>query len=338
MGSALLNQYLNLPIPHLGDIMKKWLVAGLISVFSTSVFATDFFTIGTGEITSSDFPMGVVICRWVNTQTPETNLHCTVEATDGSVANINHIKDGTMAFGFAQSDVIYQSYRGINRFKGKPYKKLRSVMTIFPKVLTLVVNKNAGISTVQDIKGKRINVGHSGSDSETITMDMFREAGLSKQDLALVTTLSTTECPTALQAGHIDGYFFMVGHPTANIRMATDLTAINIIPLENKLRNQMVNKFPYYSQETIPWGLYDGVNEAIQSIGVKATLVTSVDVPDKWVRLVVKTIVDNFVYLKHIHPLLQQDAVTKKGLTEGRFSAPLHPAAKKYYMERGILP
>jgi len=327
----------NFQIPHLGDIMKKWLVA-LVFVFSTNVFATDFFTIGTGGITGSYFPMGVIICRWVNTQTPETDLHCTVESTAGSVTNINRIKEGTIAFSLAQSDVIYQSYRGINRFDGKPDKKLRSVMAIYPEVLTLVVNKNAGISTLQDIKDKRINVGNPGSGSEMITMDMFREAGLSKQDLALAGTLSSTECPTALQKGQIDGYFFMVGHPSANIRMANALSAIDIIPLESKLINQMVKKIPYFNKGIIPWGLYEGVDEkTIQSIGVKATLVTSVDVPDKWVRLVIKTILDNFEYLKHIHPLLRQDAVTKKGLTEGRFSAPLHPAAKKYYQEIGLL-
>jgi uncharacterized protein len=318
--------------------MKKWFVAGLIFVFSPGVFATDFFTIGTGGITGSYFPMGVVICRWVNTETPETNLHCTVEMTDGSVANLNHLKEGTIAFALVQSDVIYQSYRGINRFEGKPYKKLRSVMAIYPEVLTLIVKKNAGITTLQDIKGKRINMGNPGSGSEVVTMNMLREAGLSKQDLALATTFSSTECPTALQKNQIDGYFFMVGHPTANISIAASLTAIDIIPLENQLIKQIVQKYPYYIKGTIPWGLYESVDEkVIQSIGVKATLVTSADVPDKWVRLIVKTILDNFVYLKHIHPLLQQDAVTKKGLTEGRFSAPLHPAAKKYYEEIGLL-
>ncbi|MDM8557796.1 TAXI family TRAP transporter solute-binding subunit [Candidatus Parabeggiatoa sp. HSG14] len=318
--------------------MKKWLVAGLVFVFSTNVFATDFFTIGTGGITGLYFPMGVVICRWVNTQTPETNLHCTVEATDGSVANINQIKEGTIAFGLAQSDVIYQLYRGINRFKGKAYKNLRSVMAIYPEVLTLVVNKNAGISVLQDIKGKRINVGNPGSGTEVITTATFNEAGFSKQDLALAAAFSLTECPTALQKGQIDGYFFMVGHPTANIRIANSLTAIDIIPLENKVISQMVKKFPYLIKGTIPWGLYEGIDEkVVQSIGVKATLVTSVDTSDELVRLVVKTILDNFEYLKYVNPLLRQEAVTKKGLTEGRFSAPLHPAAKKYYQEMGLL-
>ena len=317
--------------------MKKLIIL-VFFIFNTHVFATDFFTIGTGGITGSYYPMGVVICRWVNTQTSETNLHCTVESTASSITNVNYIEDGTIAFGFAQSDIVYQSYRGMNRFEGKANKNLRSVMAIYPEVLTLVVRKNAGISTLQDIKGKRINVGNPGSGTEVITSAVFSEAGFSKQDLALATAFSSTECPTVLQNNEIDGYFFMVGHPTANIRIANNLTAINIIHLEDKVINKMIKKFPYLIKGTIPQLFYEGIDEKpIQSIGVKATLVTSADTPDELVRLVVKTVLDNFEYLKYVHSLLRQDAVTKKGLTEGRFSAPLHPAAKKYYQEIGLL-
>jgi len=304
-------------------------------ILSNSTFAIDFFTIGTGGVTGSYFPMGTVICRWINAVTNETNLHCNVQ-TGGSVTNINNIKNNNIAFGLAQSDAVHQAYHGTKRFEGKAYKELRSVMAIYPEMMALVVNKSAGIKTLRDIKGKAINLGEPGSGHEVTTMDIFREVGLFKEDLKWAGDLKGDDCPKKLGKNEIDGYFYMVGHPTANIRLAADSTKIDLVPITGNAINRMIEKYPYYIKDIIPGGLYDGVNKDVLSIGVKAVLVTSAAASEKTVRLILETVLDNFSYLKHFHPLLRQRAVTKESLLEG-LSAPLHPAAKKYYQEVGLL-
>jgi len=314
--------------------MKKFVIAGLLIV-SSNTFAVTFFTIGTGGVTGSYFPMGTVICRWLNTQTHETNLHCNVQ-TGGSVTNINNLKTEKIAFGFAQSDVIYQAYHGTKRFEGQPYPNLRSIMAIYPEMMALVVDKRAGIKTLTDIKGKKINVGNLGSGHEVTTRDIFQEVGLLQADLKLASHFKDEACPSALNNQLIEGYFYMGGHPTANIRMAANLTKIDLIPISGNAIDNMIAKYPYYIKGVIPSQLYQGINEDIPSIGVKAVLVTSVNASNKEVRLILKTVLDNFAYLKHIHPLLRQRAVTKENLLEG-LSVPLHPAAHKYYQEVGLL-
>ena len=66
---------------------------------------------------------------------------------------------------------------------------------------------------------------------------------------------------------------------------------------------------------------------------MKATFVTSSDVPDDVVYEVVKAVFDNFDRFKGLHPAfanLKETDMIKDGL-----SAPLHPGAVKYYKERG---
>jgi TRAP transporter TAXI family solute receptor len=99
----------------------------------------------------------------MNKNKKQTGIRCSVESTGGSVYNVNTIHAGELDFGIAQSDTAYQAYHGEGKFKNKPIKELRSVMAIYPELLALVVRKDAGIKTLPDIKGKRINIDVPGS-------------------------------------------------------------------------------------------------------------------------------------------------------------------------------
>lgn len=316
--------------------MKKILVIGTALAFSTNALATDFFTIGTAGVTSSSFPMGVTICRAVNTQTKATGLHCNVESTDHMDAIINNLKSGKTEFGIVQSDAVSRAYHGTEQYKGKAYPELRAVMAIYPTVLTLVVNKTAGIKTLQDIKGKRINLGHPGSSADVTVTELLGEMGLTKQDFAFAGDLEEASCPGALKNNKLDGYFAMVGHPSANIGMAADSVQVELIPIVGNFVEKILKDHPYYFKTVVPGGLYKGVQSEIPTLGVKAVLVTSATASDKSVRLLMKTVLDNFENFKKIHPLLAQEAVTKKNLLV-ELNAPLHPAAAKYYKEVGLL-
>jgi TRAP transporter TAXI family solute receptor len=126
--------------------MKKF-VGSIIAaaVLATSAAAYEYITIGTGSVTGVYYPTGGAICRLMNKMKKQTGIKCTVESTGGSVYNINAIKKGELDFGIAQSDVVYQAYHGEGKFKGKPFKGLRVVMSIHPELLTLVVRKDSGI-------------------------------------------------------------------------------------------------------------------------------------------------------------------------------------------------
>ncbi|MBN1839851.1 MAG: TAXI family TRAP transporter solute-binding subunit [Campylobacterales bacterium] len=316
--------------------MKRQLaLLTLTGALSVPMFAAEFITIGTGGVTGTYYPTGGAICQMVNKNKKSTNIRCSVESTGGSVYNVNTIKAGELDFGISQSDTAYQAYKGEGKFEGAAaVPELRSAIAIYPELLALVVNQKSGIKTISDLKGKKINMDSPGSGTRMTAEMVFDAFGLKTSDLALANELKSSEGPTMLQDNHIDGYFFMVGHPTANIKDAANSVDISIVPIEGAGIDAMIKKYPYFAKGTISGSFYKGVPNDVPSIGVKAVLVTSTKVKDEVVYQVVKTILDNFEKFKELHPAYK--TITKESLLEG-LSVPQHPGAIKAFKEAGLL-
>ncbi len=313
---------------------KKLATIALAGALSLPAFAAQFITIGTGGVTGVYYPTGGAICRMVNKQKKKTGIRCSVESTGGSVYNVNTINQGELDFGISQSDTAYQAYNGLGKFKGKPIKVLRSVMAIYPELLTFVVAKRSGIKTLMDVKGKRINIDTPGSGTRMTTEIVLKAFGIKHSDLKQIDELSSSEGPTLLKDDHIDGYFAVFGHPTANIKDAANSVDIDLIPIEGKVVDKLVKKYPYYAKGVISGTFYKGVTHDTPSIGVKAVLVTSSKISEKVVYTVTKTILDNFTAFKKLHPAYK--TITKKSLLDG-LSIPQHPGAIKAFKEAGLL-
>jgi len=313
---------------------KKLATIALAGALSLPAFAAQFITIGTGGVTGVYYPTGGAICRMVNKQKKKTGIRCSVESTGGSVYNVNTIHQGELDFGISQSDTAYQAYNGIGKFKGKAIKELRSTMAIYPELLTFVVAKRSGIKTLMDVKGKRVNIDTPGSGTRMTTEIVLKAFGIKHSDLKQIDELSSSEGPTLLKDDHVDGYFAVFGHPTANIKDAANSVDIDLIPIEGKPVDMLVKKYPYYAKGVISGTFYKGVTHDTPSIGVKAVLCTSAKTSDKVVYTVVKTILDNFAAFKKLHPAYK--TITKKSLLDG-LSIPQHPGAIKAFKEAGVL-
>ncbi len=318
-------------------LLVFFVVLAFMFFFANSSFARyRFITIGTGSVTGVYYPTGGAICRLMNKIRSKTHVRCSVESTGGSVYNVNMINKGDLDFGIAQSDVVYQAITGTGKFKGHPIKKLRVVMTIHPELMTLVVRKDSGIKKFSDLKGKVVNIGNPGSGQEATSRMIFKYCKnvVSLKDI-VVENLKASECPNALRDRKIDAYFYMVGHPTANIKEAADAVPIDIISLDIPCIRKLVADKPYYAWGVIPAGMYKGVNHPTKTFGVKATLVTSADMDPNVVYWMVKTILDNFDKFKRMHPAYR--TLTKKDLLKGFDLRWLHPGARKAFEEEGLL-
>lgn len=306
----------------------------LIGILYLPALAAEFITIGTGGVTGTYYPTGGAICNLVNQYTKTTQLRCSVEATNGSVYNINSIKNNELDFGLVQSDVVYQAANGIGTFKNQKVKKLRSVMAIYPELLTLVTRRDANINSLADLKGKRINIGNLGSGQESSTNLLFRESNIDKATLKFASSLKASEMPDALRDNKIDGYFYMVGHPNTNIKEASDSVDIKLVSITGSNIYKLLQKYPYYTRASIPAGMYKGNPEETKTYGAKAVLVTNSKVSKKAVYTLVKAILSNFDTFKQLHPAYTH--ITKESLLDG-LSAPLHKGAKQYFKEKGLL-
>jgi TRAP transporter TAXI family solute receptor len=295
-----------------------------------------FITIGTGGVTGVYYPAGGAICRLVNRDRAKHGLRCSVESTGGSVANVNLLKSGEIEFGVAQSDVQYNATKGLAQFqKDGAYGDLRAVFALHPEPFTVVARKEANITKFEDFKGKRFNVGNPGSGTLASMNELLAAMGWKMSDFSLASELRPDEHGPALCDGKIDGFFYAVGHPSANIQDPTTICGAKLIPLTGPAVDKLVKDKPYYAVATIPGGMYPNNPQPTATYGVQATVVSSAKVPDEVVYTVVKTVFENLDEFKKLHPAfanLKPEDMVKNGL-----SAPLHPGALKYYKEKGLI-
>ncbi len=318
--------------------MKKLATIAVLGALAIPAFSAKFVTVGTGGVTGVYYPTGGAICRMANKIKKETNIRCSVESTGGSVYNVNTIKAGELDFGIAQSDVVFQAYNGTGKFEGKAYKDLRTLMTIYPELLTFVVRKDSKIKSLMDMTNKRINIGNPGSGQRNTTDVLFNSSPkLDVKNLKIAMELKAAEMPTALKDNKIDGYFYVVGHPTANVKDAANSVNIDLVNISEENfppLKQILKDHPYYGTGTIPKGMYKGVDHDTKSFGVKATLVTSANMSDTAVTAILRSILENFDAFKKLHPAYK--TITKESLLEG-LGAPQHPAAIVYFKKLGLL-
>jgi TRAP transporter TAXI family solute receptor len=293
-----------------------------------------FLTIGTGGVTGVYYAAGGAICRLVNKDRAKHGIRCSVESTGGSVFNINTIKAGELDLGVAQSDVQYNSAKGEGQFKDAgAYGDLRAVMSLHPEPFTVLTRKELNAKSFTDMKGKKFNVGNPGSGTRASLEELIAAMGWKLSDFALASELKADEHGPALCDGKIDGFFYGVGHPSANIQDPTTSCGAKLVPITGPAVDKLVKEKPYYALATIPGGLYPGNAAPTQTYGVLATLVSSSKVPADSVYAVVKAVFDNFEEFKKLHPALanlKPEDMVKNGL-----SAPLHEGAARYYKEKG---
>jgi len=177
-----------------------------------------------------------------------------------------------------------------------------------------------------------MNIGNPGSGTRG-TWEVIEETqGWKRSDLALAGEMKSAETGAAMCDGKLDAYFWLVGHPSALTQESLASCASHLVNVSTPEIDKLVAEKPYYRQATIPAGMYNNEKD-VTTFGVGATFVTSADVPEEVVYVVVKAVFENFDQFKKLHPAfanLKQDEMIKDSL-----SAPLHAGAEKYYKEQG---
>jgi len=309
-------------------------LATSVLLSGTAMAQQTFITIGTGGVTGVYYPTGGAICRLVNKTRKEHGIRCSVESTGGSVYNTRTIRAGELDFGVVQSDVQSAAIAGERAFKDdEPYAGLRAVFSVHPEPMHVMVRADAGINSVADMKGKKVNIANPGSGTRVLAGVLMEAAGVTPDDFALAAELKSSEQSAALCDGKIDATIWAAGLPNGSSMEATSTCDVKILDLTTSGTDKVLASNPAYAAATIPGGMYPNNDADIASWGPKATFVTDSNTPDKVVYTLVKSVFENFDDFKKLHPAfgrLSEAEMIKDGL-----SAPLHPGAAMYYKERG---
>lgn len=319
--------------------MRKLLVGATVGALGLTLAAgaataqQRFISIGTGGVTGVYYPTGGAICRLVNKNRKEHGIRCSAESTGGSIYNINTIRAGELEFGVAQSDWQYHAYNGTSKFKDQgAFKDLRAVFSVHPEPVTIIARGDSGIGNIEDLKGKRLNIGNPGSGTRGTWEVIEGALGWKRSDLKVAAELKSAETGQALCDNKIDAYFWLVGHPSALTQETLSSCDAKLVNATGDAISKLVADNSFYRMATIPAGMYNN-SEDVTTFGVGATFVSSAKVPADVVYVVVKAVFENFDDFKKLHPAFAN--LKAEEMIKDSLSAPLHDGAAKYYKEKG---
>jgi len=264
----------------------------------------------------------------------DPNLELTAEGTGGSAENLRSVNSGDFQFGIVYSGDVALGAQGQLPNDTTKYTNVLPVAPLYGGVIHLVVTKNSGIETVNDLPGKRIALGNAGSGAALSAERYFAHMGL--LDKVKVEYLGYSQAAAAMGDGQLDGFWILAGFPNASVTEATTYTDIRLIDVYNPgVEKGFFEAYPFYSARTLTGGAYTGVDEDVPSFQDTALWVANADVPDEVVYNALKAVFSDagLERLRQAHPSAREVQL-EKGI-EG-IANRLHPGAVRFWEEQGV--
>lgn len=314
-------------------VVLALLVAGGLAASGAPARAAQDLLFGGGAVTGVYFKAVLYACNILN-KVSDGTYNCIGRPGLGSVFNVNAVSRGLLDFGIVQSDVQYQAFHGEGDWEKKPLENLRSLFSLHTETVLLVTRAATPIRTVEDLRGQSVNLGNPGSGARVNAEQILELYGIDIENDIRAEGLQQNEANQALIEGKIDAFFYTVGNPAIAIEDIADAVEIRIVPIDSPAVQAFVAEHPYYVMTEVPGGLYRGVDQAVVTYGVNATVVARAEMPDQVVTDFVSMIFENLDELRTSYPVFENlDPAT---MMEG-LSAPLHPAAEAYFTRQGLL-
>lgn len=204
----------------------------------------------------------------------EAGIAIDVKESSGSIDNIGRIgSKENAALGIVQSDVLGFLKRSDAEESKKMTKNLRMVFPLFKEEVHLVASKQ--IKTFDELAGKTIAVGETGSGSWLTAMNLFAMGNISPKQILRV---PPEEGLVAVLRGNADAMLFVSGKPvklfenlsrlSERMEYASLLDTVHLLPLNKD------SFYKEYQRAEITPKDYPFVTETVPTLAVNALLVS----------------------------------------------------------------
>ncbi len=284
----------------------------------------------TGGTSGTYFSLGDAMANILNTKLSNSTL--AIYSTGGSGENIRLISERKADLAIVQNDVMYYAYTGTDLYADKgTFTEFSAVAGIYDECVQIVTCRD-DIHTVDDLRGKIVSVGDSGSGVEFNARQILSAYGMTFSDIHAENS-SFANSADNLADGSIDAAFIVAGLPTKAVMDLSEKNAVHLVAIDDEHVKILQENYSFYTRSTVPDGTYPGLNESTDTVSVRATLIAS-----------------NRLERDKVYEFLTLLFSEKEKISAGEknFSTfeledslngidiPFHKGARKYYEEQGV--
>ncbi|MBM7578263.1 TAXI family TRAP transporter solute-binding subunit [Jeotgalibacillus terrae] len=283
----------------------------------------EFINIATGGTGGTYYPLGGTFAQLIE---DETGITTTANTSNASAENMAMIDNEEAEIAFVQTDIASYAVEGSQMFDA-PIETIQGLATLYPETIQIVTSAESGIESVEDLAGKTVSVGESGSGTRLNAEQILEVHGMSFDDMD-VQNLSFDDSTTGIQDGSIDAAFITGGTPTGAVEGLAAQVDVVIVPIAADMAQALMDEYPFYSEDEVASGTY-GLEEAVPTVAVQAMLAVSSELSEDVVYDITKAIFENTDSITHP----KGEFITVDSALDG-IGIDVHPGAQRYYDEQ----
>jgi len=263
----------------------------------------------------------------------DERIQVKVIATKGSRQNLELLEAGDVDVGQVEGNAARLALDGI----GRPAIDLRVLSVMYPNPGMFVVRGDSGYASIEDLKGQPIAFGTQASGLRILANDVLDGLGLDPgKDFQQIILNKAADGPRLVLDGEAEALWGAgIGWPGFVAVTGGEAGGRFIAPSPEQVR-QIREKYPHLQKMTVPAGTYKGQLEDIHSVGLWSLILARPDLDNETAYRLVRAMhlgYDEFT------ARLPQGRYTQAANTVNYVPAErLHPGARKFYEEIGLLP
>lgn len=306
--------------------------AGLIS--SNPAHAAEDLVLGTTNRSTGDYNVGRALCRQLSRSSK--NISCSVrpvekQDTAEPLAVLSDVRNGAIEFGIVRSDWQFHAYKGSGpvKFMDVKFDNIRSLLSLHDEAFTIIVRKDGNINVLQDLTGKRVNIGEPGSIRRQLMDILMHALDWSTDTFQMTNQLNEAEQSLALCHNRVQAIVAVTSHPNSMIKKTLSLCNAKIISVGTDIISKIKSNHPYLVDVAIPANAYADNSSTVDTFGLTSTLVSAAETDTGTVFTIVKSLLNDFDGMRHSHIAfrdLDLNKMKSRGLT-----APIHSGAQQFY-------
>jgi len=304
----------------------------LLFLSASSAGAMDLL-LGSGKTGSFSNFVGKSICRAINRHADD--LHCSVSPAPDDMHSITNLAGGSLDICLLDSKTIYDAVkrRGNFQYLDILYDNLLSLQRIYDIPVTLAVRQDAGITSLDGLKGKRINAGPPGSLQNLMVETIMSAKGWTKKEFSLMDELpdSQSQADMAFCHGTIQAMVHIGVHPDPSVQQLLKLCGASLVGMDDSDIQQFVGGHPAFINTTLKSSMYPELTQDIPTLGTSMLLISSRDLDEETVYSIMDALYRSQKKLNNAHPALS--GFTDKGAEDLDIGLERHPGAIKFFSD-----